>query len=609
MKPETVYSRRKQVYEKLQEKQQQTANRLSNYRLYTSLAGLAASVVLYRAVSVWAAVAMGFATLLVFGYLAFQHQRVRRRLRYVEALVGINRRGLERATGQWAAFADTGAEFRDDGHPYATDLDLFGQASLFQWVSSATTPLGRETLARVLTDSPKDRSEILARQEAVTELARKLTWRQRFEAEGLLASERLEPTEPLLQWATESYGAYLHPFVKLGVRVLPVLTILVVALYFFQQAIPWQVPLLFVLLHSLLMRVNGKERGRVLSLVYRYDARLGTYSRILELFEGQKFNAPWLVARQGRLRDGAGRSAYEQVHKLSKIAERISNRENAMFLILNILLLWDYQCMIALGEWKAESGKRLRAWLDVLAETEALSSLANIRFEHADWAMPALTEETGQVAGGPGAFAARKLGHPLITRSRVANDFALQAPSQISVLTGSNMSGKSTFLRTIGINLVLAYAGAPVCAEQFRCSLMNLWTSMRTTDNLEQSISSFYAEILRIKQIVEAASTAKPVCFLLDEVFKGTNSYDRHQGAKALIAQLQRAGAVGLVSTHDLELGDLEDDSDGRIKNYHFREYYQDGEIRFDYILRRGISTTRNALYLIRMMGIEVEEA
>ena len=190
----------------------------------------------------------------------------------------------------------------------------------------------------------------------------------------------------------------------------------------------------------------------------------------------------------------------------------------------------------------------------------------------------------------------------------MCNDFALVEPVRVAVITGSNMSGKSTFLRTVGVNLVLAYAGAPVCAARFACPHVQLWTCMRVEDNLQQRISAFYAEILRIKRIVEAVRGGARVCFLLDEIFKGTNSHDRHTGARALISQLQRAGAIGLVSTHDLELGELEHESGGRIINYRFREYYEGNEIRFDYKLRPGISPTRNALHLIRMAGIELDE-
>lgn len=545
--------------------------------------------------------AVGCLTLIVFGYLAFRHERLRRRLAFAQAMEGINQKGAERAAGRWAAFADTGADFRDDDHAYASDLDLFGASSLFQWISSAQTPFGRARLAQDLGQPRTDPADILARQEAVTELAGKLTWRQRFEAEGLLAGKRSEPTEPLLQWAGHSYPGYLERFVKVGILVLPAITMLTVALYAVGRILPWPVPAAFVLVHVLLLRAGGKERSQALSTVYRFEARLRTYARMLEHLEQQRFGGEWLKARQGQLRDSAGRPAFAQIRRLSAIAERISNRENAYFFLINVLLLWDYQCMVALEEWKRESGRRLGAWLGVLAELEALSSLANIRSEHPDWAMPTVARADGQTG-----LSARSLGHPLITQNRVANDFDLNAPARITVVTGSNMSGKSTFLRTVGINLVLAYAGAPVCADEFHCSLMHLWTSMRTADNLGQSVSSFYAEVLRTKRIVDAARATKPVCFLIDEIFKGTNSHDRHLGAKALIVQLEKEGAFGLISTHDLELGDLERESHGRITNYHFREYYQDGQIHFDYILRRGVSTTRNALYLIKMMGIEV---
>ncbi|HYF75677.1 MAG TPA: DNA mismatch repair protein [Symbiobacteriaceae bacterium] len=603
MEPKQTYHRRKAAYDRLQAKQQQAANRLSNYRLFAVLVGLALSIYLYRTIRPAAGLGMGLVTLLLFGYLAFRHDRLRRRLAFAHALRDINQKGADRTEGRWTAFADTGAEFKDDDHAYASDLDLFGPASLFQWISSAQTPFGRAKLAQVLCQTPGERGEIRARQEAVAELAPKLAWRQRFEAEGLLVSNRTDSADSLLTWAGQSQPAYLQPFVKLGILVLPAITLLTVGLYFYHTMVPWPVPALFVLVQIILLRLWGKERAHALSTVYRHEARLRTYARMLERFENQRFDAPWLKARQARLRDAAGRSAFQQIRRLSTIAERISNRENAYFLIVNILILWDYQCMVALEEWKRESGKRLGIWLEVLAEIEALCSLSNIRFEHPGWATPALVEPDGQTG-----LSARQLGHPLIPGGRVCNNFDLNAPGRITVVTGSNMSGKSTFLRTVGVNLVLAYAGAPVCAEQFSCSLMHLWTSMRTADNLGQSISSFYAEVLRTKRIVDAARTARPVCFLIDEIFKGTNSHDRHLGAKALIVQLEKEGAFGLISTHDLELGDLERESGGRITNYHFREYYQDGELRFDYILRHGISTTRNALYLIRMMGIEVEE-
>ncbi|MEA4903069.1 MULTISPECIES: MutS family DNA mismatch repair protein [Desulfitobacterium] len=598
--PQKIYERRKQAFEKLHAKQQQTANRLSNYRLMTSILGLALAFFFYQTFNHYLGIAIGLSAVALFSYLAIQHKHVRTQLRYSEILIGLNRQGEDRLLGDWVKFPDLGSEFKDENHPYASDLDLFGQGSIFQWINSAQTPQGRETLANILKEPLKNTSEITHRQTAITELGQKLSWRQRFESEGILISGQLNPTDSLIRWAEETDEAYLQPMVKLGMRVFPAVTLIMIVLYAF-HLVPWQIPILLAAAQFLLLKVYGAERSQALSTVYRFEASLKTYTEMLKHFENQNFNSEWLKIRQKKLCDQAEQPAYQQIKRLSKIADWISSRENAIFIIVNILTLWDYQCMIALEEWKKKSGKLLKNWLEVLAEVEALSSLSNIRFDNPDWAIPV-------IHGSADALSSLKMGHPLLTRKRVTNDFAMKSPSGVILITGSNMSGKSTFLRTIGSNLVLAYAGAPVCAEEFSCSMMNIWTCMRVSDNLEQSISSFYAEILRIKQIVEAAKTDKPVFFLLDEIFKGTNSHDRHYGAKALINQLQKDGALGLISTHDLELGDLEKESQGRVKNYNFREYYENQEIHFDYKLRPGISTTRNALYLIKLAGIELDE-
>lgn len=606
--PQTIYERRKQAYEKLQAKQKQTADRLSNYRLITFILGLTIASVLYLKLSSVIGVVTGFLTLSLFVNLAIRHKHARTQLKYSQILAGLNQKGLARLNGEWGNFPDSGAEFKDEGHPYASDLDLFGQASIFQWINSAQTPWGRKILQSVLKQPPKDRQEIIERQEAVTELAKQLSWRQRFEAEGIFVSGKFQTTEPLLNWAEQINEAYLHPAVKLGMRLLPAITLLMLTLYAFQLSVPWQVPALLIAIQIILLRVYGKDRSQILSMVHRHEASLKTYTEMLKHLEGKNFNVEWLKKRQGILRDIEGNQAYKQIQRLSKLVEWISNRENAMFMAINILLLWDYQCMIELEAWKKRSGSLLKNWLEVIAEMEVLSSLSTIRFENPEWTMPQILESSSQGSEVSSGLSAQKMGHPLLTRNRVTNDFEMKKPSGIVLITGSNMSGKSTFLRTVGSNLVLAYIGAPVCAKQFSCSRFNLWSCMRVSDNLEQSISSFYAEILRIKEIVQAAKNDKPVFFLLDEIFKGTNSHDRHQGAIALINQLQREGAMGLVSTHDLELGELEHQSEGRIRNYHFREYYENQEIRFDYTLRPGISTTRNALYLIKLAGIEIKE-
>ncbi|WP_018211107.1 MutS family DNA mismatch repair protein [Desulfitobacterium hafniense] len=603
--PQIIYEKRKQAYEDLSKKQKRTANQLSNYRLFSFLLGFSVAVLLYLKVSGVLGIVVGILTLGVFLYLASRHRSVRTQLRYAEILTGLNQKGIQRLQGEWVKFKEQGGEFIEEKHPYAIDLDLFGQASIFQWINSAQTPLGRIALSEVLKTPAKNHGDILKRQEAIAELAQNLGWRQRFETEGIVASQQFQAVEPFIHWAKEREEAYLKPVLKLAVTVLPAITCIMGALYVFWSAVPWQVPGLLVAVQILLLQLYNKERSKVLAMVYKHEASLKTYADMLKQLEKKKFRSEELQKLQNILRDQEGRSAYKQIQKLSKIVERISNRDNAMFIFINILLLWDYHCMIALEEWKSKSGGLLRSWLEVIAKFEELSSLATIPFENPDWVVPEIVEKGNEQQR---EIAARQMGHPLLTRKRVTNDFTLREPSGIALITGSNMSGKSTFLRTVGTNLLLAYTGAPVCAQKFRCSIVEIWTCMRVSDNLEQSISSFYAEILRIKQIVEAAEGNEPVFFLLDEIFKGTNSHDRHQGAIALIQQLQKKGALGLVSTHDLELGELERESKGRIKNYHFREYYQNKEIHFDYTLREGISTTRNALYLIRLAGIEIKE-
>jgi len=289
----------------------------------------------------------------------------------------------------------------------------------------------------------------------------------------------------------------------------------------------------------------------------------------------------------------------KSIKRLANIYDKISERNNAFFIIINILLLWDYQCMILFEKWRIKSGKDLKKWFDVIGEFEALNSISNIIYEHPEWVMPLISDNNYIIK-------AENIDHPLLGEKMVCNNITIDKTKNILLITGSNMSGKSTFLRTVGINLILSYIGAPVCAKKFEYSLMQIFTCMRTSDNLENNISSFYAEILRIKMIVEEVQENKKVFFLLDELFKGTNSLDRHDGAIALIKQLGDEKASGLISTHDLELCDLQYKY-SKIKNYHFKEYYLNNELKFDYKIREGVSTTRNAIHLLKLAGIRIK--
>lgn len=318
---------------------------------------------------------------------------------------------------------------------------------------------------------------------------------------------------------------------------------------------------------------------------------------MLEHIEKIEFESKYLNELKARLINNENYNAVTAINKLSKIYDKMSDRNNTFFIIINILLLWDYRCMIEFEKWKSINRRSLKKWIDTIGEFEALSSIANIVYENPDWVMPVISHKKNVVI-------AEKIGHPLLNK-RVCNDISINNRKRILIITGSNMSGKSTFLRTIGVNLILSYIGCSVCAKKFECSIMDIYTCMKISDNLEKNISSFYAEILRVKMITDSIKNDDNIFVLLDELFKGTNSKDRHDGAEALIRQLGSKGACGLISTHDLELGNLEYEYD-KVKNYHFKEYYKDDKLKFDYKIREGVSTTSNAMYLIKMVGIEV---
>ena len=597
--PKEQYEKRRKYYAWRLEKLTKMINRLSNVRLALFFAGCALAVFLYMTQSSSLGQGILLFTVVSFAALVFRHQKFRTQQNYIQVLYEIYDQALKRLAGEWKSFPDTGEDFKDPAHPYSEDLDLFGPSSLFQWINTAQTYRGRVKLKEWLTEPPVDGGAIPKKQEAIKELAINLAWRHRFMAEAGTTKGPLNSPTRIIEWAKTYDHSYLRPGIVILARALPMITLTFLLLYFLTSRVSFWFPLAGFLIQAIIL-FAGKQRGKALEAVYAYKDSIRIYEKMLERFEKRTFKADYLQDLKKGLYNRAGKAAFEQIRKLSGLAELISNRGNSMFLVINIFTLWDVQCMIALESWKEKSGRFLGRWVDTVAELEGLASLAIIHFDHQEWALPEIVSENSGIV-------AVNMGHPLLFNS-TCNDLAIGKRSGILLITGSNMSGKSTLLRMVGINLVLAYAGAPVYARSFSCSMMQIYSCMRVSDNLGENISSFYAELLRIKQIVSATKTERKIFFLLDEIFKGTNSQDRHAGAKVLIRQLSRAGAMGMVSTHDLELGDLERESERRIRNYHFREFYKNDEIHFDYKLRPGISTTRNAMYLIKMAGIDVDE-
>lgn len=597
--PKKMYQKREAGYTRLLRKQDKAGKRLSNLRLLVFALGIGAAVLMYTLKNylLLAAVLILFAVFFV--YLVTAHEKLKDRRRITALLRDVNNSSLKRVKGEWSTFPDQGEDFRDDGHSYTSDLDIFGKNSLFQWINTAKTFLGRDKLRQLLSGVTGRHTDILERQHAVKELAARLKWRQRFLAEALMSRGKMHNPGDIISWAKERNEVFTKPWLIVFVRIFPVFTVILIVAGFILDLIPRALPLAALAGQYSLLFYKGKELNRMLSISERYAGELRVYFKMLRHFEEQKFKSELLVKIQKGLKNQEGAAAYKQVARLSALVDSISNRRNMVYFILNIITLWDFHNIIVLERWKRQSGNLLESWLKGLGKVEALASLAVIRFDNPHWALPVLSE------GDDTFLEAEDIGHPLLLGKRVLNDLAINNVTKVVLITGSNMSGKSTLLRTAGINLVLAYAGAPVCARVFSASIMEICSCMRVSDNLGENVSSFYAELLRVKEIVHRAEAGKKVFFLLDEVFKGTNSLDRHTGARVLINKLSSTRAIGLVSTHDLELCGLEGEND-KIANYHFQEYYKAGKIYFDYRLRQGPSTTRNALYLMRLAGIDI---
>lgn len=596
---ERQYLKRKSCYEKLLKKQNQTINFISALRLIIFISLIGFTILFYTIKRYYLATIILTILSILFIALINKHSRLKYNKKCSTMICEINEGSLKRLKGEWKTFGDAGEEFINNNHNYSKDLDILGKGSLFQYINAANTYLGREKLKEILSAPNYSIEEIYDRQQSVKELSANLGWRQRFMAEGKIATKRKENPELLFKWGKEVSSLFCNRSFIVMSRILPVITIGTIFIYFLMGNIPDYFPLILIGIQVIILKLNAKESNRILNLVYKYKKDIEAYSKMLSLIEKKKFKSKYLLKLQKNLIGESELTATQQINKLSGLANLISDRANLFCQLMNVITLWEYHLLIRFEGWKKEFGGCIEQWLEVIADIEALSSLAIIKHDHPEWIMPEIRDSSL-------IFKAKNIGHPLLTKKPICNDLQMGKEESILLITGSNMSGKSTLLRTAGINLVLAYAGAPVCAESFCCSIMKIYTCMRISDNLEENISSFYAELLRIRQIIDATKRKEPLFFLLDEIFRGTNSKDRHTGAKVLIEKLSKEKALGLISTHDLELSDIEK-RNSKVKNYHFREYYKNNQINFDYKLRSGVSTTRNAIYLMKIAGIEIE--
>ena len=573
---------------------------IGNARLAT---GIVALVVAAMAIGAgWMSPWWLLLPLVVFIALAIVHDRVDRERASATRGIAYYDRALSRVENRWIGNGRQGEEFRDPQHVYADDLDLFGRGSLFELLSTARTAAGERVLAGWLL-APGEPAEVRARQEAVAELRPRLDLREEIALMGEDIRAAIDD-RAMAVWGEQPPRRFF-PGARLVALGLAFAAVATLVLLLAQQVSAR--PLLVVILAELIFGLIVRDAVRGVVAAASTPAReLRLLGLLLERLERELLVAPYLtrLARSldtPRSFDTKGRTASAEIRRLERLVDQLDSARNQFFRLIAAPLVWIPQFAMAVEAWRQECGPRIAQWIAAVGEFEALCSLACFAHERPETTFPELIE------GGGLLFEADALSHPLINpETAVPNDVRLGGDCALWIVSGSNMSGKSTLLRAVGINSVLAWAGAPVTCARLRISALHIGASIRVNDSLVDHRSRFYAEIHRLRDIVDLARAGLPTLFLLDELLSGTNSHDRRIGAEALIRGLVERGAIGLVTTHDLALADIAQTVGGRARNVHFEDYLEGGEIRFDYRLRPGIVERSNALELMRAVGLDV---
>ncbi len=539
---------------------------------------------------------------LLFAFIAYltllkTHTKLRFKLKTASAMEQINSDETKRLNSDYNSFNE-GKKFYQATHPYHEDLDVFGKHSVFQLINRTSTYIGEKILAKWLGESA-DSNEIIGRQESVKELTPEIDFRHQFQAYGMVEDSTEIDHQPMLDWLKEDSTVKNSLFYKVILAVMPLATVSTVVLSsmgYLQSGVPILIGFVnVIILGGIFNKVQTiskqTERGYKSLNALRFH---------IDMIEKSNFISKKLKAFKSTLEHDSTKAS-KTVKDLQLILNSLQSRTNMLYIIFDILLLLDVFWYIRVNAWKEENQTDIAKWFETIGELDALISMAGLAYSNPDFSYPKISKDHFDIK-------ATGLGHPLIkSKNRVTNNFEFHGKGGICLITGSNMSGKSTFLRTVGVNCILGLIGAPVCAKEMTVSDLKIFTSMRSQDDLEENVSSFYAELKRLKQLLAYIDGKTPILFMIDEVLKGTNSKDRHKGALALIKQLNLAYAFGFVSTHDIELGNITNELQG-VKNYSFNSEIIGDEIKFDYTLTPGICKSFNATKLMQKMGIEIPD-
>ncbi len=596
MEAKQFYENRIEILTTEQKVLQQRKSIFGILRLGSILAIIAAFYFLWS-VNKFYAIAAAIILAIIFIQLIYKDLANKAAIKHLQHLININENEVKALEGKYNQFED-GGQFAPHDHFYANDMDVFGKASLFQFLNRTTSELGSEKLATWLLN-PATTEIILQRQTAVKELATKNEWLQNIQAIGKENSIKKNTLEKIKHWLQEpNLFLQFKPWQWLR-WALPIIICSITALYSF-DIITEQLWYLFLFIFLAIAYQINKVVAPLHNTLSSMVNDLSILSQSIAAIEKEPFASPLLQQLKKDLQK-QNIAASSKIKKLKKILDRLDLRYNIIIAIpLNIFLMWNLQQVLALEKWKKENDENVQLWFDTLAEFETLNSFATLHFNNPAYCFPALKENHFFIA-------AIELGHPLIHQNKRVNNFInIETAGEIMLVTGSNMAGKSTYLRSLGINVILTMAGAPVCAKFFELSPVQLLSSMRIADNLEESTSTFYAELKKLKTVIEKINAGEKVFVLLDEILRGTNSLDRHTGSEALIRQLIKQKAAAILATHDVALATLEKEYPKNILNFHFDAQTKGEELFFDYKLKDGVCTNMNASLLMKKIGLEI---
>jgi len=534
---------------------------------------------------------------ILFIYLVRVHAGLENKKEWNQALVNINYKELKLLDGKTEGM-DTGEEFLLSSHSYNEDLDIFGSRSLFQLINRTATVTGRTALATRLNKLITDIGILEARQNAISELRNKPDWRQEFQATGKIFNEKKDDIAGLLAWINISDIKFNTLFYRVMLIINPLLGFGILALIGF-DVFTISAFLFFLLMPLVLVGTKLAVLNNIHSQVSKKSGLLLKYAKLFTLITNESFDSELLNEIKGKI--SGGDSAHKAVASLAKITKSMDYRLNMLVgIFLNVFFLWDIKQAIKVEKWKQHYGSQLEDWFNELYAMDELQSFAGFAFTYPYSTFPKFSTKDFEIT-------AKNVTHPFISKDKsVGNEIIVKGWKQFQIITGANMAGKSTYLRTVGVNMVLSMTGSPVLADSFIIVPVNVFTGIKTSDSLQDGESYFFAELKRLKDLIDKLENGKKLFVILDEVLRGTNSADKQKGSMALITQLINLSSSGMIATHDLALGKLADEFPQKVINKRFEVEIANNELVFDYKLKEGISQNLNATFLMKKMGITV---